>query len=141
MGRKVATLRAIRPRPTTSLISGCAQELFALEEDAAGAAARPTSKHARRARGRRRLTPHSSSAHRGAFNLYWMELEITPEPTPDEREALLTALARGSEPQVSAYRSVWRLAGLLENVESDAAAVAPGAAEGSPRSKRGASRA
>jgi hypothetical protein len=46
-----------------------------------------------------------------------VELEIRPEPTDEERAALLSAVQpNGAEPE--AYRGVWRLAGLLENVES-----------------------
>jgi hypothetical protein len=51
-----------------------------------------------------------------------MELEITPEPEPDEREAIAVALEQllGDEfsaPGAAPYRSAWRLAGLRENVE------------------------
>ena len=70
-----------------------------------------------------------------------MEIEITPEPTSAEREALLVALASAPVGQADPYRSVWRLAGLLENVESGAGAPGPAAAEGFPRSSCGASRA
>lgn len=69
-----------------------------------------------------------------------MEIEITPEPSPDERAALKQALGAYDE-GADAYGSVWRLAGLLENVESDDFAPRSGPASGSPRSKRGASRA
>ena len=69
-----------------------------------------------------------------------MEVEITPEPTLEEREALLAALSAANG-QTDPYRSVWRLAGLLENVESGADAPLPAVAEGSPRSRPGASRA
>ena len=68
-----------------------------------------------------------------------MDLEITPEPTPEEREALLAALST-PDGHADPYRSVWRLAGLLENVESGADAP-PAGVDGSPRSRRGASRA
>jgi hypothetical protein len=69
-----------------------------------------------------------------------MEIEIAPEPSPAERAALLQAL--GTEVGTTdAYRSVWRLAGLLENVESDDFAPAAVPAVGSPRSSRGANRA
>jgi hypothetical protein len=70
-----------------------------------------------------------------------VEIEITPEPTADERAALLAALASAQDEHTDPYRSVWRLAGVLENVESGAAAPPPAAADGSPRSRRGASRA
>ena len=54
-----------------------------------------------------------------AFSLCGVEIEITPEPSAEEREALLAALASGPDGRADPYRSVWRLAGLLENVESD----------------------
>ena len=76
-----------------------------------------------------------------AFSLYGVEFEITPEPTPEEREALLAALASAPGGHADPYRSVWRLAGLLESVESGGEAPRPPATEGSPRSNRGASRA
>ena len=47
-----------------------------------------------------------------------MHVEITPEPSPEERAALVQALeVEGGS--VDAYGSVWRLAGLLESVDSD----------------------
>jgi hypothetical protein len=48
-----------------------------------------------------------------------MEIEITPAPTPEERAALLAALAQRDDGSAGGYGSVWRLAGLLENVDSD----------------------
>ena len=51
-----------------------------------------------------------------------MEIEITPEPSPEERAALVQALADGHKP-ADGYGSVWRLAGLLENVDSNYASV------------------
>jgi hypothetical protein len=69
-----------------------------------------------------------------------MEIEITPEPSPEERAALLQALADGHKPADS-YGSVWRLAGLLENVDSDDFVPRPEPVVGSPRSSRGAKRA
>lgn len=69
-----------------------------------------------------------------------MEIEITPEPSPEERAALLQALADGHKPADS-YGSVWRLAGLLENVDSDDLVPRAAPAVGSPRSSRGANRA
>jgi hypothetical protein len=68
-----------------------------------------------------------------------VEIEITPEPSPEERAALLEALGRRDEAPAEGYRSVWRLAGLLENVDS--VDLAPPRAPGSPRSSRGANRA
>jgi len=78
---------------------------------------------------------------RGAFSLCGVEIEIMPEPTADERAALFAALASAPDVHTDPYRSVWRLAGVLENVEPGADAPAPVAAEESPRSRRGASRA
>jgi hypothetical protein len=70
-----------------------------------------------------------------------MEIEITPEPSPEERAALLAALAERRKGPADGYGSVWRLAGLLENVDSDDFTPPPAPAVGSPRSRRGASRA
>ena len=85
---------------------------------------------------------NSSSVVRDAFSLYRMAIEIRPEPTAEERAALLAALASAPDGRTDPYRSVWRLAGVLENVESGAdAPPPPPAAEGSPRSRPGASRA
>ena len=84
---------------------------------------------------------NTSSVVREAFSLYGMEIEITPEPTREERAALLAALASAPDGRTDAYGSVWRLAGVLENVESGASPLPPTGAEGSPRSRRGASRA
>jgi hypothetical protein len=49
-----------------------------------------------------------------------VDVEIVPEPTPEEREALLTGLERllaaGEDERVLPlpYRSAWRRTGLLE---------------------------
>ncbi|MEX0674028.1 MAG: hypothetical protein WD981_04975 [Gaiellaceae bacterium] len=50
-----------------------------------------------------------------------MDAEIVPEPSDDEREALLAALAAGDEllARPPAYRSPWRLAGLPGDEEDD----------------------
>ena len=77
----------------------------------------------------------------GPFSLYGVEIEITPEPTADERSALIAALTSAPDGGTDPYRSVWRLAGVLENVESGVDAPPPAVAEGSPRKRRGASRA
>lgn len=69
-----------------------------------------------------------------------MEIEITPEPTAGERAALLAAIESDGDPRAEPYRSVWRLAGLLENAESGPEPPLPGARSGVPRSNRGASR-
>jgi hypothetical protein len=70
-----------------------------------------------------------------------MEIEFTPEPTPEERAALLAALMQREERASGGYGSVWRLAGLLENVDSDDFAPRAAPPVGSPRSSRGANRA
>ena len=53
-----------------------------------------------------------------------MELEITPEPSPEERRAMLAALER-DDGVSSAYRSRWRAAA-LEELRGDPAAEDPG---------------
>jgi hypothetical protein len=70
-----------------------------------------------------------------------MELEITPEPSPQERAAIARALEQSADGSAGPYGSVWRLAGLLENVESGGEAPRFAPDTGSPRSSRGASRA
>ena len=70
-----------------------------------------------------------------------MELEITPEPSPEERAALVSALEQSGDRSADPYGSVWRLAGLLENVDSGGDAPRFGSESGSPRSSRGANRA
>jgi hypothetical protein len=47
-----------------------------------------------------------------------MEPEIRPEPTPEERAAILVALERllGDDSGAPADRSAWREAGIRENV-------------------------
>jgi hypothetical protein len=61
-----------------------------------------------------------------------MDAEITPEPTPDERRALLAALEEALERR-DGEPSGWRRAALA--AEDDYDATAP------PRSSRGATRA
>jgi hypothetical protein len=48
-----------------------------------------------------------------------MEPEIRPEPTPEERAAILVALERllDDDPRAPAYRSAWREAGIRENLD------------------------
>lgn len=50
-----------------------------------------------------------------------MDAEIVPEPSGDEREALMAALAEveASLEEPPAYRSPWRLAGLPGDDEDD----------------------
>jgi hypothetical protein len=65
-----------------------------------------------------------------------MDLEITPEPPPDEREAVERALTRLlAEPRDA--RGAWWREGIRENVRVEADAYAGWR----PRSKRGATRA
>jgi hypothetical protein len=69
-----------------------------------------------------RLIPGSASARgEGAFNLARVELQIEPEPTPVERAAIETAIARLLETSAvpAAYLSGWRRAGIAENVEPE----------------------
>ena len=75
------------------------------------------------------------------FSVRVVELEITPEPSPEERAAIVSALESRGDESAGPYRSVWRLAGLLENVESDGDAPRFASDTGSPRSNRGANRA
>jgi hypothetical protein len=54
-----------------------------------------------------------------------VDVEISPEPTPPEREAIVSALEELLEPEAgdpsALYRSAWRLAGLRENVDDTSA--------------------
>jgi hypothetical protein len=51
-----------------------------------------------------------------------MELQIRPEPTDEERRAILAALAGDAPPEPDAYGSRWRRAALEEGVVDDASA-------------------
>jgi hypothetical protein len=48
-----------------------------------------------------------------------MQLDLSPEPTPQERDAIAAAIGELVEPPEAAvkalYESPWRLAGLREN--------------------------
>jgi len=48
-----------------------------------------------------------------------VEAQINPDPTPEERAAILAALDRllAGDSQPAAYRSAWREAGIRENVD------------------------
>jgi hypothetical protein len=50
-----------------------------------------------------------------------VELEITPEPTPDERRAVELALAAelAAAERIAATRSAWHEQGVRENTASD----------------------
>jgi hypothetical protein len=68
-----------------------------------------------------RLIPRFASARRGAaFNLAGVELQIEPEPSPAEREAIEVAIAQllASPALPAAYLSGWRSTGIAENVEA-----------------------
>jgi hypothetical protein len=51
-----------------------------------------------------------------------MEPQIRPEPTPEERAAILAALERllSADSRPPAYRSAWRDAGVRENLDDSA---------------------
>lgn len=51
-----------------------------------------------------------------------MEREIRPEPSPEERAAILAALERllGDDSGPPAHRSAWRAAGIRENLDESA---------------------
>ena len=70
-----------------------------------------------------------------------MELEIRPEPSPQERAAIAGALESRADGPAGPYGSVWRLAGLLENLDSGVDAPRFASDSVSPRSNRGANRA
>ena len=57
-----------------------------------------------------------------------MEPGITPEPSPEERRAILAALADEEPYEPPAYRSRWREAALEEGVSADVPAE-PGSAD------------
>ena len=48
-----------------------------------------------------------------------MEAEIKPDPTPEERAAILAALAGLLSDGPPAYRSAWRQLGVEENLDGD----------------------
>ena len=57
------------------------------------------------------------------FNLGAVDVEIRPEPRPEDRRALLASLEEllaDPEPP-AAYRSGWRKQGIRENVDAEAA--------------------
>ena len=68
-----------------------------------------------------------------------MPFEITPAPTPEEREVLLRALAARNGGNECA--SPWWKAGIREAVEADSDENEPAQASARPRSSAGASRA
>lgn len=48
-----------------------------------------------------------------------MNLRIEPEPSEEEREAILRALAEERDPSPDPYASRWRDAGVRESVEDE----------------------
>jgi hypothetical protein len=67
---------------------------------------------------KRRPTPPASSVRRASFRLEGVDAEITPEPTPEERAAILAALERLRVEEERGPDRWWE-AGLRENVEDD----------------------
>jgi hypothetical protein len=60
---------------------------------------------------------------RGSSRLQPMEPEIRPDPTPEERAAILATLELlADDAAPGAYRSGWRDAGIRENVDEPAGA-------------------
>jgi hypothetical protein len=64
-----------------------------------------------------------------------MEFEIRPEPSPEEREAVVAALERllARDPVPAAYRSRWRDEAVRENVDADYATARPRSSPGATR--------
>lgn len=69
-----------------------------------------------------------------------MGFETTPEPSPEEREAIAQALERSGGAMPPQYRSAWLAASMRENCAPLEDALDPDYA-GRPRSTRGATRA
>lgn len=68
-----------------------------------------------------------------------MPFEITPPPTPEEREVLLRALA--AQDGGNECANAWWAAGIREAVEADSDENEPAQASARPRRSAGASRA
>jgi hypothetical protein len=68
-----------------------------------------------------------------------MPFEITPAPTPEEREVLLRAVAALNGANDRANR--WWEAGIREAIDADSEENEPGQASARPRRSAGASRA
>jgi hypothetical protein len=66
-----------------------------------------------------------------------VDYEINPEPSTDEREAIVAAIEQllRRDPTPTAYRSRWRHVAVRENIDDDDQATAR------PRSRPGATRA
>ena len=72
-----------------------------------------------------------------------MELEIRPEPTPEERRAIVEALSSGVDGSMpETLRSRWRLRGVREGTTEPAfVPFGPAYVTARPRSRPGATRA
>jgi hypothetical protein len=71
-----------------------------------------------------------------------VDLDVRPQATPEELAALRVAfriLSGAGGGGGDAYRSGWRLAGLLENIEPEPTAPLPAPVARRPLSSRGAS--
>ncbi|HEX9415395.1 MAG TPA: hypothetical protein VF895_01665 [Gaiellaceae bacterium] len=67
-----------------------------------------------------------------------MEIEFSPEPSGEERRALLEGLEQllrqeGMRPLPAAYQSAWRQAGILDAMEDQAAVARPRSSFGAIR--------
>ena len=60
----------------------------------------------------------ASSVRPRSFRLLPVELEITPEPTPEERAAIVAAI-EALDAEQTREPGAWWEAGLRENVEDD----------------------
>ena len=60
----------------------------------------------------RRLIPSVSPLAAHAFTLRWVDYEVTPEPSEQERAAIDAALLELDREEPPAYRSAWRRAAL-----------------------------
>src|SRR5207247_4638209 len=124
-GRKVATLCAISPRLTTMRISALSHDFGGTTEPclraygpepacvAANAGGARRAKQQATRRTGRRIRCSYRPERRLPLGCGPMEPEIRPEPTPEERAAILAALEQlfsdGGTPP--AYESAWRDAG------------------------------
>src|SRR5205823_4420132 len=109
----------IRPREVTTRISGSAHD-FALGDVAeAGETSARQSNGRRRRRRRIRLLNRKLSGRALIRNS--VDVEIWPQPSDDERRAILAALGASAPTGPDAYRSRWRDSG-LDDLRDDAAA-------------------
>jgi hypothetical protein len=80
---------------------------------------------------RRLIPPYLSSGGAARFRLPVMEPLIRPEPSQEERRAILAALAEAEPRRPVVYESRWREAALEEGVSGDGA---DGSEDGFPAS-------